>query len=144
MTSELFEGEDAGFFEAIHAPSDLEVDESVGRDVNGVAGIVPHFFGDHFRENPDVLLVDHGGAEVEVFEVDAKIPGAFVGFEDGGVDVQLDVEHGDGGQAGVAGVAESVATSGHADAMGLVFFVGGCCRRSWRTKRGGRRGCRFS
>ena len=64
MASELFEGKDAGFFEAIHAPSDLEVDESVGRDVDGVAGIILHLFGDHFRENADVLVVGHGGAEV--------------------------------------------------------------------------------
>ena len=79
MASELFEGEDAGFFEAIHAPSDFEVDEAVGRDVDGVAGIVPHFFGGHFRENADVLVVGHGGAEVEVFEVDAEIPGRLCG-----------------------------------------------------------------
>ena len=122
MASKLFEGEDAGSFEAIHAPSDLEVDESVDRDVDGVAGIVPHFFGDHFRENADVLAVGHVGAEVEVFEVDAEIPGAFLGVGDGGVDLQLGVEHGDSGRAGVTGVVESVATGGHADAMGIVFL----------------------
>ena len=104
----MFEGEDVGFFEAIHAPSDLEVDESVGRDVDGVAGIVLYFFEGHFRENADVLVVGHGGAKVEVFEVDAEILGAFVGVGDGGVDVQLGVEHRDGRRAGVAGVVESV------------------------------------
>ena len=36
--------------------------------------------------------------------------------------MQLGVEHGDGGRAGVAGVVESVATGGHADALGLVFL----------------------
>ena len=51
-----------------------------------------------------------------------KYRGAFVGVGDGGVDVQLGVEHGDGGRAGVAGVVKSVATGGHADAMGLVFL----------------------
>ena len=64
MASDSFEGENAGFFEAIHAPSDLEVDESVCRDVDGVARIVTLFFGDHFWENANVLVVGHGGAEV--------------------------------------------------------------------------------
>jgi hypothetical protein len=42
--NELVEGENAGFFEAVHAATDFEVDVAVAGDGNGVAVIVPDFF----------------------------------------------------------------------------------------------------
>ena len=41
---ELVEGEDAGFFEAVHAATDFEVDVAVAGDGNGVLVVVPDFF----------------------------------------------------------------------------------------------------
>ena len=42
--NELVESEDAGFFEAVHAATDFEVDVAVAGDGNGVAVVIPDFF----------------------------------------------------------------------------------------------------
>ena len=40
----LVESEDAGFFGAIHAATDFEVDAAVAGDGNGISVVVPDFF----------------------------------------------------------------------------------------------------
>jgi hypothetical protein len=58
----LVESNDAGFFEAVHASADLEIDETIVGDVNVVAGVIPDFLWDDGGEDADVLVVLHGCA----------------------------------------------------------------------------------
>ena len=64
---ELFECYDSGFFKAVHAATDFEIDVSFGFD--GEVVLVHDLLGDEFLFDPDVLEVTHGSAQVEVFYV---------------------------------------------------------------------------
>ena len=55
---ELVESEDAGFFGALHAATDFEVDVAVAGNGNGVSVVVPDFFRN-----------DHGWSDAYVLEV---------------------------------------------------------------------------
>ena len=81
--------------EAIHAASYFKVYKTIGGDGFIVPWIIPHFLGDHFWEDADVLVVLHGRAKVEVFDVDAKVAGTFVGIGYGAIYVELGIEHRD-------------------------------------------------
>jgi hypothetical protein len=83
--------------------------------------VVPHFLWDNGWADLDVLVVAHGGAKVVIFYVKPEVAGAFAGIGDGAIDVDLGVEHGDGGGARIAGVIKFVAAGCHADSMG--FFL---------------------
>jgi hypothetical protein len=93
---ELVESENAGFFEAVHAATDFEVDVAVAGDGNGVAVIVPDFFWNDGWADSYILEVRHGHFEVEVFYVEAEVAGSVFGIGNCTADVELGVEHGDG------------------------------------------------
>ena len=67
------------------------------------AWIIPHFLGNHIWEDADVLVVLHGHAKVEVFDVDAKVASTSVGIRDGAIYVELRIEHAHGWRAGISG-----------------------------------------
>ena len=85
LVNELVEGNDSCLFEAIHAASYFKVYKTVDRNGDVVAWIIPHFLGNYLWEDVDVLLVLHGRAKVEVFDIDAKVAGTFVGIGDGAI-----------------------------------------------------------
>ena len=76
LLDELVESEDAGFFEAVHATTDFEVDVAVTGDGNGVSVIILDLFRDDGWSDAYVLEVCHACAEVEIFDVEAKVVGA--------------------------------------------------------------------
>ena len=84
---ELVESEDASFFEAVHATADFEVDVTVTSDGNVATVIVPDLLRNDGGSDAYVLEVCHGCAEVESFDVEAKVAGAVFGIENGAVDV---------------------------------------------------------
>ena len=104
VANELVEGDKSYLFEAIHAVSYLKVYKTAGGDVDVVAWIIPHFLRNHLWEDADVLKVLHGCAKVEVFDVDAKVAGTFVGVGDGAIYVELGIEHSHGGRSAISGV----------------------------------------
>jgi hypothetical protein len=81
----------------------------------------------------------HGGAEAAVLDIEAEVAGAAAGVRNGAVDMDLGVEHGDGGRTGIAWVIEFVAACCHAHAMVFGFLgtddadeVGaGCFATGW-------------
>ena len=104
VANELVEGNDSLLFDAIHDFSYFKVYKTVGGDGDVVAWIIPHFLGGHLWEDADVLLVFHGRAKVEVFDVNAKVSGTFVGIRDGAIYVEIDIEHTHGGRSGISRV----------------------------------------
>ena len=82
----------------------FKVYKTVGDDGDVLAWIIPHFLGNHLWEDADVLVVLHGHAKVEVFDVNAKVAGTFVGIGDGAIYVELGIEHAHSGRADIAGV----------------------------------------
>ena len=104
VANELAEGDNSCLFEAIHYASYLNVYKKVGGNGYVVAWIIPHFFGNHLWEDVDVLVVLHGCAKVEVFDVDSEVTGTFVGIGDGAIYVELGIEHAHGGRYGIARV----------------------------------------
>ena len=72
--------------------------------MNVVVRIIPHFLGNHLWEDTDVLEVLHGRAKVEVFDVDAKVAGTFMGIIDGAMYVEFGIEHAHSGRDGINGV----------------------------------------
>ena len=69
-----------------------------------VSWIIPHFLGNHIWEEADVLVVLHGRAKVEVFDVNAEVEVTFVGIGDGAIYVELGIDHAHSGRAGIIGV----------------------------------------
>ena len=84
-----------------------------------VAWNIPHFLGKHIWEDTDVLVVLHGHAKVEVFDVDAEVSGTFLGIVDGAIYVELGIKHANGGGSVIARVVQAVATGSHVDMMGF-------------------------
>ena len=82
----------------------FKVYKTAGGDGDVVVWIIPHFLGEHLWEDADVLVVLHGSAKVEVFDVDAKVSGTFLGIGNGAIYVELGIEHEHGGRAGIARV----------------------------------------
>jgi hypothetical protein len=78
--------------------------------------------GYHFGKYADVLVVLHWRAEIVVSDIYAELAGPFVGVTGGAVDMQLCIQHCNGGGACVAGAIELVTPSGHADAVSFRFF----------------------
>ena len=58
--------------------------------------------GKHLWENADVLVSLDGHAKVEVFDVNAKVLGTFVGIGGGAIYVELGIKHAHGGGSGIA------------------------------------------
>ena len=83
FSDELVESEDAGFFEAVHAMVDFEVDIAIAGDENGVSVIVPDLLRNDGGSNSDVLEACHGFAKVEIFNVEAKVTGVVFGIGNG-------------------------------------------------------------
>ena len=104
VSNELVKGDDSCLFEAIYASSYFKIYKTVGGNGDVVEWIITHFLGDHIWEDVDVLVVLHGHAKVEVFDVGAKLPGAFVGIGDGAICVKLGIKHAHGGRYGIAGL----------------------------------------
>ena len=104
VVNDLVEGNDYCLFEAIHDASYFKVYKTVGRNGDVIAWIITHFLGKDLWEDVDVLVVLHGHAKVEVFDVGAKLPGAFVGIGDGAICVKLGIKHAHGGRSGIAGL----------------------------------------
>jgi hypothetical protein len=119
----LIERDDAGFLETVHALLFFDIDVAAMGNRDVVLRVVPPFLGDDGRADSDVLVVAHGGAKVVIFNVKAKVAGAFASIGDGAVDVDLGVQHGDGGGAGIARVIKFVAAGCHVDSMGF-FLLG--------------------
>ena len=104
VLDEEVEGDDSGFFQAVHSFADFQVDETIGGDVDVVMGIIPNFLGNAPRSDAHILEIRHWGAEVVIFDVEAKVASAVFCVGNGAVDVDLGIQHGDGGGAGIAGV----------------------------------------
>ena len=62
----LSKDDDAGFFESVHAMKYFDVEESVGCCMDVILWVIPDFLRDHAWEDTGVLVIFHGGAEVEV------------------------------------------------------------------------------
>ena len=103
VANELVEGNDSLLFDAIHDFSYFKVYKTVGGDGDVVAWIIPHFLGGHLWEDTYVLVVFHGRAKVEFFDVDAELSGTFVGIGDGDIYVEIDIEHTHSGRSGISG-----------------------------------------
>ena len=73
-----------------------------------------------------VLAVVHGRAEIIVRDVEAKVAGTFVGIRNSAVDVDLCVQHGNGGRAGVTVVIETVAACSYASTIGFRLLRPDC------------------
>ena len=97
VSNELVKGDDSCLFEAIYASSYFKIYKTVGGNGDVVEWIITHFLGDHIWEDADVLVVLHGRAKVEVFDVDAKVSGTFLVIIDGSIYVELVIEHAHGG-----------------------------------------------
>ena len=69
-----------------------------------VTGIIPHFLGNHLWEDVDVLEVLHGRAKVEVFDVDAKVAGTFLGIGDDAIYVEFGINHAHCRRSDIAGL----------------------------------------
>ena len=104
VANKLVEGNDLCLFEAIHAASHFKVNITIGGNGDVKAWIIQHFLGNHIWEEADVLVVLHGRAKVEVFDVDAKVSGTFLVIIDGSIYVELVIEHAHGGRDEVARV----------------------------------------
>ena len=50
------------------------------------------------------MLVLHGRAKVEVFDVGPEVAGTFLGIIDGAIYVELGIEHAHGGRSSISGV----------------------------------------
>jgi hypothetical protein len=96
VLDEEVEGDDAGFFQAVHSFSDFQVDETIGGDVDIIVGVVPDFLGDDGRGDADILVVIHGGSQVLIFDVEAEVACSMLGVGDGAVEMDLGVQLGDG------------------------------------------------
>ena len=70
---ELVESEDASFFEAIHATADFKIDVAIAGNGNVVTVIIPDLLQNDGGLDVYVLEVCHGCAEVEIFDVKAKV-----------------------------------------------------------------------
>ena len=103
VVNELVEGNYSCLFEAIHAASYSKVYKNVGRNGDVVAWIIPHLLGNHLWEDVDVLVLLHGSAKLEVFDIDAEVAGTFVGIGDGAIYVELGIKHYHGRRAGITG-----------------------------------------
>ena len=80
---ELIEGDDAGFFEAAHASSNLKTDAVVGFCLDVTAGVILDLLWCRVWLHTDALAV------VEVFDVQAEAAGTLVCVGDSAVDVEL-------------------------------------------------------
>ena len=119
---ELVESNDAGFLETVHASSDFEIDVAVVGNLDVVSRVIPDFLWDSRWWDTHILKIFHRCAKVVIFDVKAHVAGTVLGIRYNAVDVNLDVEHGDDGGAGVAGVVKFIAAGGHADSMCFLFL----------------------
>ena len=68
-SNDFVESKETRFFQSVHAFADIEVDETIGGNVDVV--FIPYLF-QYFRGvESHVLVVGHVGAEVEVVNFDA-------------------------------------------------------------------------
>ena len=89
FSNELFECNYAGFLESVHASADFKIDVTVGFD--GEVVFVHDFLWDEIASDADVLVVAHGGAEVEVLYIETEVSCAVFCIGDGAVDVDFGV-----------------------------------------------------
>ena len=115
-----FEGNDAGFFWAVHAWADFKVDVTVC--FNGEVVFAHDFLWDEVVSDMNVLEAAHGRVEVEVFYIKAKVSGSVFDIQNGAVDMDFGIKDGDSGGGRVAWIVEFVAPISHADAVGLYFL----------------------
>jgi hypothetical protein len=113
---ELIECDNCCFFQAVHAASDLEIDVTVGSNLDVVVAIVRDLLVNDRRGYSNVLKIVHGGAEKVILYVQAAVASAFVGIGNCAVDVKLRIEHRDGWRACITRVVKLVTASCHADA----------------------------
>ena len=123
----LFGCDDSRFFEALHSPSDFEVDVSVGFD--GELVFVHDFINYECAVDAEVLLVLYWVADVEVFGVNTHVAGSLVYIGYDAVNVNFCSKDGDCWGAWVSGIVKVVIAGGHEDTE--VFFKNGCFRQSW-------------
>ena len=92
VVDKAFLGNDAGFLEAIHPLSDIDVDVAarVSYEEEGVFN--NHLVGGVFDIDPHVLEVGHRFIEVVVDDVCGDVAGPFAGVGDDGVDADLEVQ----------------------------------------------------
>ena len=88
----VFVGDYAGFLESLHPLSGLGVDIATCVS-NGEEGLFNnHLVWDLFEMDPHVLEVGHWVVEVVVDDVCCQVVGPFVGIQDDGVEVDLEVQ----------------------------------------------------
>ena len=112
---------DAGLGKAVHAFADLNHDLVVVDEV-GEFVLFHDVGGDVLHWDPHVLVLFHGRAEVEVFDVDGHVAGA--GSRDDAVEMEFDGGEVGSGSRDLAVVDDFVAADGESDAVrvGLVGF----------------------
>jgi hypothetical protein len=86
---ELFEGNNAGFFEAVHAVAYLDGRIVLVVESDGV--FVDDFVGNVFAIDAHVLVVGHWGAKVVIMNVHAEVTGTLVRIGDDTVEVDFGV-----------------------------------------------------
>ena len=77
-----FEGVDSRFFEDVLTATNFDVHNFNGCNMGVICWVVRNFLRDHTWDDADVMVIFHGGAEVEVFDVYAKARCAFAGTRD--------------------------------------------------------------
>ena len=101
------------FFQSIYAFVNLELDKTVGGNVDVV--FVPDFFRYFGGMELRVLVMGHVVAKIEVGDVDAKVIITKMGVGDGYVDVEFFVWHRDGRLANVVWAVKTISSGGHLD-----------------------------
>ena len=102
--NQVVKSDDSGFFEAVHASLNFEINIAIVGYVYVVIRVILDFLWDDGWVHSHVLVIVHGSAEVVVLDVEAEVSCSVLGVRDGAADVDLGIWHGDGGGTSVSGV----------------------------------------
>ena len=122
VVAELFVGENAGLFEAVHAFSNFQIEVSFGVEMGIGESVFSYDLGCDIATMDAHVLVDfHVGGEEKIFEVSGAVSSTIFGIGDGAVEMEFGVNNANGRRTNILKGIETVTADGHANAARFGF-----------------------